>query len=343
MISVSRSRRARSFFESELYRYNKSDSYRRVSSLFLQGGLPAGEGRGERSILLKFARSESYGRSLDRGVVTQTRYDQFGGAEEYSFDDEYYRDERAGVLWTYDIKGRFSLPDGTRIFAGGGFERMRYDTNWLDGYMALEWRDTWQQVDTDEGVSIAFDDEGEYDGIHLFLKAGRTTELRSDLRLTAGVHGFVHWTRSRERPIAATEFHSRVDSSLITFSIERPIDISIETTEAGLNLPLAVEYEPEPWISIWSGFRIYATYDKEKDNLPITSAIDLINFLDPSMVASYISRESPRSLENVAVGSTASFGLSLHYRDRFFVDLHTGSDVKPDHLTNYILDVHCAF
>ncbi len=200
MISVSRSRRARSFFESELYRYNKSDSYRRVSSLFLQGGLPAVEGRGERSILLKFARSESYGRSLDRGVVTQTRYDQFGGAEEYSFDDEYYRDERAGVLWTYYIKGCFSLPDGTRISAGGGFERMRYDTNWLDGYMALDWRDTWQQVDTDEGVSIAFDDEGEYDGIHLFLKAGRTTELRSDLRLTAGVHGFVHWTRSRESP-----------------------------------------------------------------------------------------------------------------------------------------------
>ena len=110
-----------------------------------------------------------------------------------------------------------------------------------------------------------------------------------------------------------------------------------------MRLALICLMEPAPWISIWSGFRIYATYDKEKDHLPITSAIDLINFLDPSMIASYISQESPRSVEDVKVGSTASFGLSLHYRDRFFVDLHTGSDVTPDNIGSYVLDVRYAF
>jgi len=329
--------------EYETYRYDKSESYRRVSALFLQAGLLAGEGRGERSILLQVTRSEIYGRSLERTVDTQTRYDQFGGAEDYSFADVYYRDERAGVLWTYAIRGRMPLPGGIRLFAGGGFERMRYDANWLDNYTNLEWMDTWQYVDSDNRVSIRFDDEGKQDGFHLFLKAGRAMEVRSNLTLTAGVHGFVHRTRSRERPIATAELYSRDESSLITFSLERPIEISIETTRAGLNLPLAVEYEPVPWISIWSGFRICATYAREKDHLSIMSAVDLINFLDPSMVASYISQDCPRSVEDIDIGSTASFGLSLHYRNRFFVDLYTGSDVTPDYITNYILDVRYAF
>ncbi len=328
-------------FEGELYSYDKSDSYRRVSSFFLQAGLLAGEERSERSLLLQVTRSEIYSRTCDRNIDTQTQYDQSGEVEDYAFDELYYRDERAGVLWSYGIHGRLSLPDGTRIFAGGGFERMRYDTDWLDSYIDFAWRDTW--IDSEKRTSLTFHDDGIHDGFHVFLKAGKTVEPRDDLSLTAGVHGFMRWMRSREEILATAEIYSCIDPVLVSFSMERPIDISIETTDAGLNLSLAIEYEPTPWISIWSGFRILATYRKEKDRLSNISAIDLINFLDPSMVASYIRQESPRSVDDLEITSAASFGLSLHYLDRFFVDLYTGSDMTPDYISNYILDVRYAF
>jgi len=325
------------------YEYDDQDIHEQVSSLFFQAGLLSGEGPGEKSLSLQVSRYEIYSRNLDRDINSLTLYDAFGNPYRYTFDETYYRDERSGILWRYDIRGRLSLPYGIRVFAGGGFEHMTYDTDWFDRDSDYTWREGWETTEVEDHISLEYGDEGDYKGFFFFLKTGKTTELRNNLKLTAGMHGYVRWMRSEEDPVALITVYSRVDSALITFPAERRIVISTESTSAGLSFPLAIEFEPARWISIWSGFRVHATYRKEKDSLPNIFAGDLLNFLDPSSVDSHLHQDGLRSVEDIDVSSTGSIGVSLHYRDRLFVDLYTGSDVTPDSITNYILDVRYAF
>lgn len=325
------------------YRYSNNNDHRRISSFFLQAGLLSGKGQSEKSLYLQVAREEIYGRTTGQLVNSYTNYDSSSDPYRYDYGETYYRDERSGALWRYDVRGRFSLPHGIRVFAGGGFERMRYDTDWFDRDSEYEWRDGWEDEEVDKRISLEFGDEGDHEGFSLFLKAGRATELRYDLKLTVGLHGYMRWMRSEENPVTLITVYSCIDSTLITFPMERPILISTESTLAGFSLPLAIEYEPARWISIWSGFRIYANYTREKDWLPNILVGDLLNFLDPSLVDSYLHQEGSRSVEDIDISSTGTIGLSLHYRDRFFVDIYSGSDLTPEDITRYILDVRYAF
>ena len=327
----------------EGYSYRKNDNHKRANSLFLQAGLLTDSGGKERSILFRITRNEIYSKYRNKDLSTATNYDQFGGADSYVYRDEHARDERKGVLWAYDIRGRFSLQNGFRIFAGGGFEHMNYETSWMDSYLRYEWEDDWMVHESEKRTSLLFDGEEEYRGFNVFLKAGRTTELREDLKLTAGIHSYMRWSRAKEDPVSLITLYSRVDSAYITLPVERKLGISTETINAVFSVPLAIEYEPARWISIWSGFRIYANYTREKDRLPNISAVDVINFLDPSTIVSYFDDIGVKTVDDIILSSTATFGLSLRYRNRFFVDVHTGYDVTPDYITSYILDVRYAF
>jgi hypothetical protein len=325
------------------YVYDEQDDYKRVSSIYLQAGLAAGEGHGEKSLLLRAARYEIYSRCLSREIYSWTYYDPFENPYRYSYDDDGYRDERCGTLWRYDIRGRFPLPFGIRICAGGAFEHMGYDTDWYNIDYNYNWTDGWEIEEREEQVSLEFGDEGDYKGFSFFLKAGRTVELRSDLKITAGMHSYVRWARSEEDPVALATVFSRLDSALINYPVESPIMIATESTDAMLSFPIAIEYEPSGWISIWSGFRIITSYKKEKDRLPNIGIGYIVDFIDPAFAASFLGQQGPRTVDGVSVSSSASVGFSLHYRNRFFVDLYTGSDMTPDYLTNYILDVRYAF
>jgi hypothetical protein len=325
--------------EYKSYYYEEADTHKRVTSFYLQAGLL----EGGRSLLLQAARYEIYSRNLGRQIGTGTFYDESYLPYRLNSDDEYYRDERSGVLWRYELRGRASLPYGIRLYAGGGFEHMTYDTDWFERDTDYEWTEGWEDEEREDCVSYEFDDDGDYKGFSLFLKAGRTTELRSDLEVTTGLYGYMRWMRSEENPVALITVYSSVGPAFISFPIESGIRISTESTSAVLSFPLAIEYEPAGWISVWSGFKISTIYRRERDLLPHIGLGDLLNFLDPSSVALFLEREAPRSVDDVDITSAASIGFSIHYRNRFFVDLYTGSDLTPDYISNYILDVRYAF
>ena len=325
--------------EYKSYYYDETDTHERVTSFYFQAGLL----EGEKSLLLQAARYEIYGRNQGRDISSWTHYDEYYYPYHLSRDDEYYRDERSGVLWRYELRGRALLPYGIRLYAGGGFEHMTYNTDWFDRDQDYTWNEGWEDEEREERVSLEFDDDGDYKGFSLFLKAARTTELRSDLNITTGIYGRVRWMRSEEDPIALITFYSAVGSAYIIYPFESGISISTESTSAGFSFPLAIEYEPAGWISVWSGFRIVTAYRRERDFSPNIGLGDLLNILDPSSANPFLAREGPRSVDDVDITSSASIGLSLHYRDRLFVDLYTGSDMTPDNISNYILDVRYAF
>ncbi len=325
------------------FNYDKNEDLDRVSSFFFQMGILAGEGEKERSILLGISRSELYSRDHDWSVVAYTDYDMFGDPYEYEYDERYYREERSGTLWRYDIRGRLFLPNGIRLFAGGGFEHMAYESNWIDRTAIYEWRDNWAYSEREERTSILFEGDEEYRGFSLFMKGGKTSEISEDLRLTAGLHAYLSWMRAEEDPVTTMTHYSIIDSALINFSMERQNAISIETTEASLNIPLAIEFEPATWVSLWSGFRIRVSYRKERDLLPNIISVDLLGLVDPSLVELYTAREAVRSVEDVEIDSFGTVGASLHYGKRFFIDLYMGTDITPDSIYGMILDVRYTF
>ena len=68
----------------------------------------------------------------------------------------------------------------------------------------------------------------------------------------------------------------------------------------------------------------------------------MLESLDPSLLEPYASRKRYCSSEDFDLYSSGSIGVSLHYRNRLFVDLYTGTDITPDSIVNYILDVRYA-
>lgn len=44
-----------------------------------------------------------------------------------------------------------------------------------------------------------------------------------------------------------------------------------------------------------------------------------------------------------STGSAVTLGFSLHYGDRFFVDVFSGSEIIPSYLPNATIDIRCAF
>ena len=325
------------------YAYDESDDIRRVSSFFFQAGLLAGEGKDERSILLGISRYEIYFKDHEWDVDSYTDYDPSGNTDDYEYADRYYRDERIGTLWRYDIRGRLFLPNGVRLFAGGAFEHMTYASSWMDYRTLYEWRDNWAASEREVRTSILLEGDEEYRGFSLFVKGGKTSELRRGLRLTAGMHAYLSWMRAEEDPVVKVDYYSMIDSALVTLPLERQTALSIETTEATLTLPLAIEFEPASWVSLWSGFRIHVTYRKGRDLLPEIIPADLLELLDPAQIDSYAAREAVNSVEDVEIDSFGTVGASLHYGNRFFVDLYMGTDITPDSIIGMTLDVRYAF
>ena len=146
-----------------------------------------------------------------------------------------------------------------------------------------------------------------------------------------------------EKPLAYITIYSLIDESLFTATLDKPLEISTDRTDVGLNIPIAIDFEPANWVSIWSGFRVYTRYGRQNDDIPEIDARYLENITSYLELENYTPSYDTHRLDDVDVGSTATIGVSIHYRNHFFVDLYTGSDVTPDYLTYYILDVRYVF
>ncbi|MCK4351565.1 MAG: hypothetical protein KAX13_11935, partial [Candidatus Krumholzibacteria bacterium] len=309
---------------------------------FVQIGLLRDSESKLRSIDLRISRNETYLRHLHQNIYSDTHYDQWGDPDEYDREETKWRDERSGTIWSYDLFGRLSSASGLRIFAGVGFEHMNYETDWMDLVYDYGWSD-YNYPEMDNRATMDFEGDGDYAGASAFLKIGKTMRLRDDLEITAGLHAWMTRRWTDEKPLADITIYSLVDESFFTISLDKPLEISTDRTDAGLNIPIAIDFEPANWVSIWSGFRVYTRYRRLNDEIPKIDALHLENFTSALELENYTSAYDTYQLDDVYVGSTATVGVSLHYKDRFFVDIYTGSDVTPDYLTNYILDIRYVF
>ena len=324
------------------YSHSVQDEVVCFSGGFVQVGLLRDSGAKLKSIDLRISRNETYLRSLQQRVSSKTYYDQWSDPDEYYREETKWRDERSGTIWSYDLFGRLSSASGLLIFAGVGFEHMNYKTDLVDLVYDYSWSD-YAYSEMDNRATMDFEGDGDYTCARAFLKIGKAKRLRDDLEITAGLHAWMTRRWTDEKPLADITIYSLVDESLFTISLDKPLEISTDWIEAGFGIPIAIDFEPANWVSIWSGFRIYTRYKRFDDVVPEIDARHLENFTSALELEDYTFTHDACRLDDLYVGSTATVGVSLHYRDRFFVDIYTVSDVTPDYLTNYILDVRYVF
>jgi hypothetical protein len=328
--------------EYERYSYDQHDEIMSFSGLFAQIGLLSSSEDDFRGVDLKIARCEIYYRNLDQRIGSRTYYDSYGEIDEYSRSDTKYRDERYGTMWRYDLMGRLAPRTDLRLYAGVSFEHVAYDTEWKDIYDTYGW-DDYFGTDWDGLGTMEFNDKGDYTGLRAFFKIGKAKELMEELEITAGLCASFKKLWSEEKPIAQIAYYSVADGSLLTLHLEKPLEISTDRIEAGISIPIAIDFEPANWISIWTGFMLYANYRRLDDAFPHIDIRNLENITSITELEELASPCEYYRLDNVYVSSTAKVGVSLHYKEKFFVDLYTGSDLTPDNLANYIIDVRYAF
>ena len=190
---------------------------------------------------------------------------------------------------------------------------------------------------------MEFDGDGDYNGFKAFARFGKSKSLRDGLELTVGLGASMSRRWSEEMPVADFACYSLQDGSLFAISLDEPLEISTDRIYTRLDIPIAIDFEPAHWVSVWSGFRIYATYRRLDDTIPEIDARSLENIESYLDLEDYTPVYNTFRLDDTDLSSAATIGISLHYRNRFFVDLYTGSDVTPDNLTSYILDVRYIF
>lgn len=324
------------------YNYSMLDEIECFSGAFAQLGLLKGSGSELNGIDLRISRNEIYYRMSSQNVTSSTYYDPVGDPDEYGRSEATWRDERYGTVWSYDLMGRFSSASGLRIFAGIGFEHMKYGADWNDLIYTYGWNEYYNS-EWDGRATMEFDGDGAYSGFKAFVKAGKSKSLRDDLEITAGLSARMSRRWSEEEPVADFTYYSLTDGSLLTISLDEPLEISTDRIDARLDIPVAIDFEPAHWISVWSGFRVYAKYKRLDDTIPEIDARNLENITSYLDLEDYTPVYDAFRLDDTDVSSTATVGVSLHYKNRFFVDLYTGSDLTPDNLTSYILDVRYVF
>jgi hypothetical protein len=326
------------------YDYEMLDDTRSISGGFAQAGLLHGSDGSIRSLDLRVARYDIYLRESAHDILSRTWNDEWGDPESYERSELQWRDDRYGTMWSYDITGRIWSETGIRIVAGLGFEHMAYDTKWRDILYKYDWQPwAYSYQEWDYVATMVFDGEGEYTGMRAFLELGRAARLRDDLEITAGIHAAVETHRTEEEPTARITLCSTVNGSLFAAELEKQLVLTTEWTETVLGIPAAIEFEPAHWVSIWTGFMVYSRYFKLDDEMPDVDVRKLENITSYLELEDYASLYEVFQMEDVTVASTATVGVSLHYRDRFFVDLYTASDITPDDLARYVLDVRYAF
>lgn len=328
--------------DSRRYNYTETDEIKCFSGAFAQAGLLKDSGSELEGIDLRISYNDVYYRKSEHIIGSHTYYDYEGEPEEYSRNETKWRDERYGTMWSYDLMARLSPGSGLRFFAGLGYEHMKYETAWDDLASTYGW-EQYYNSEWDGRASMDFDGDGDYSGINAFFKVGKSKSLRNDLEMTAGLHAWMKKRWSEEKPVAYITYYSLIDGSIFDFSLEKPLEISTDRIDAGLDIPIAIDYEPARWVSVWSGFRVYMRYKRLDDKIPEIDARSLENIASYMEMEDYAPAYDEFRLDDIFVSSTATVGVSLHYDNRFFVDLYTGSDVTPHNLNNYILDVRYAF
>jgi hypothetical protein len=289
-------------------------------------------------------RKERYDLEVRKG------YDSYRELSAYEYYRYQWKDARNGDLWDFDMTFRHSFDGGVRVLAGGALSTCSYETEWSTREQRVLWGWSTPQ---DESTSGAFDGDGSLLGGRCFFKGGRIFGLHETTDLYVGLHGVLARTRTEEEPLV--HYAIAADGGESAVRIDQPTRIESTKTSFDLSVPLSVEFRPSGYFTFFSGFILTGRWSKQAVTKPMTTLF----FYNPP-VAEHAATGANRAgastqiviepeaystdwERSLSTGSTVTLGFSLHYRDRFFIDVYSGTEIVPRYLSERTIDVRYAF
>ncbi len=336
----------------EEYKSTSASSFmgRRISFDFQTGLVKKNDGGSQTELILQASVHPLNYTKQSASLYIRQYYDESQQVDSYDYERDAWSDARKGDLWTFGLSMRHAFVGGMRIYTGGSVSLASYDAQWTQSQDYYSWGG--QHLYKDVIFGNGFDCNGKLRGASYFIKGGRAFGLRDNLDLYLGLHGDFDWNHAEEEPIIRYSETHREDTSSVL--IDEPATLEYTGTAASLYLPLSIEFRPSSYFSVFSGFTLFGEWYK---HITRQSAQSLFYYNRPGGTVSNSrvlpAAASPHVTINPTAtadnwqrawdsGSIVTFGFSLHYRERFFIDVYSQSEIIPS-LTSSLIDVRYVF
>lgn len=270
----------------------------------------------------------------DYNLSIQTGYDNYTWElDDYNYRLQEFREARDGDTWKLSafVKKRYS--GGFVIFAAGGHERGSYESDWRNSYTLYSWGSYDDLQIEDE---MWYPGEGTRTRSEAVFRIGKTYALERRIDLTPGVH--VGYKKERFEESGEAGIYSYINDGGTVFTTWYRLPVSFERTESWteLVLPLAIEFRAASFFHLYSGFGMSFTWNRD-----VTKHTSILQFGESD--DALIPEETETENNRFDTGYYATLGFSLRYRDKLFLDMYTGSDIVPERITQYIIDLRYVF
>jgi hypothetical protein len=341
------------FFYADISRkwtqYDADSRLKRQLGLDFQAGVARRDGNEPASELVLQAslRSLDYQKQL-YGLDITREYNAAHELDGYWYNNTIWSDKREGVLWVYVLSVRHAFRGDIRVYSGVSLSTASYDAEWIDFNRYIDW----DLYSGGKMISGEFAGDGSLWEASYFLKGGKEFSLHETLDLTIGLYGGLQRMHAEEDPVI---HYAQSLSGGDTTRIDQPSSLRYRGTRVNIYIPLSIEFRPSSYFSFFSGFTIYGKWRKDVTENPALSLF-YCEYPHTSSVPGGASRAGASehltvfpeaSVANwdrgLYTGNVVTLGFSLHYRDRFFVNVYSNSEIIPSSLGTRTIDVRYAF
>jgi hypothetical protein len=303
----------------------------------------------ESELVLRASRCSLDYRNQTYSLETSENYNAGQVLYDYWYLKKVGNDAREGSLWIYGLSLRHTFRGGIRVYSGGSLSTGSYDAEWTDDERYISWD---YSTNDERMASGEFTGTGSQWEASYFLKGGKTVSLLEILDLTIGLYGGLRRTHAEESPVI--HYSQSLDEG-DTIRIDQPSSLKYTGTSVDIYVPLAVEFRPASYFSFFSGFRIHGRWSKEVTEKP---ALTLFDYRPPhtAFIPGGASRSAAAGQAVIIpetsvtdwrrawyTDNTVTLGFSLHYRDRFFIDVYSEAAIVPTISYDRMIDVRYVF
>jgi hypothetical protein len=277
------------------------------------------------------------------------RFDSYGGTTHYSRSLIAGVDSREGDMWSLGAAYRRALSGGIRLYTEGSVAILSYDAATNASSEIYYWNYTPTKNDL---FSASLSGNGSVVRGAFAARAGKAFALHPTLDLYVTAGGAFVRSACEENPLARYAYREDGEAA---FGLEAPVVYAFAETRASLFLPLSIDFHPSSWFSYFAAFVPHAQWSRVTGEEPFASPFV---FYPPA--AAWIpdgrsgSALSPGQFDEPfaaverreeAFDTSHSFacGFSLHYEERFSVDVYTRYSVIPSYWNDLAANVRFGF
>lgn len=298
---------------------------------YLEGGI-TWEEAGEIAFRGGYAEGDALRDDYDLSI--ESRYDDYSQEiDQYSYRLWEIREDRRGDSWQLSGFARRKTSGGLVILAAGGYEKGSYECSWQNPYTQYSWGD-YEDLQIQDLAS--YPGTGTRTRSEAVFRMGRTYAIESRLDITPGAHVNYWRERFEESGEGSIDSYMLKEGTSSLYNSRFPLSFERTDSSTELVLPIAIEFRPASFFQLYSGFGVNFTWDRS-----VRKSTFLLDY--GQQEDSPLPQETETNNNGFDTSYYASLGFSLRYREKLFLDMYTGSDIVPQNITYYYIDLRYVF